>query len=661
MLTVSQVNKSFGGRKLFQEVSLQVNRGDRIGLVGPNGAGKSTLFSLILGEESPDAGQITLERSATVGFLPQETAAAGDETVLELAMTTTPDLVRAQEIIKRHESGNGSGDAAYHHALHVFDTHGGWQLEPKAKRVLSGLAFRESDFNRRASAMSGGWVMRAYLARLLVMEPDLLLLDEPTNHLDLESLQWFQEYLKSYPGAIVMISHDREFLNQLVGSIVEIAQSKLVRYRGHWDSYVEQKAAREEQQFSAYKNQQKEIASLQLFADRFRAKASKASQAQSKLKQIDRMDKIAAPAAQAKTIKFRFPQPPRSGLRVITLKDVDHAYGDVVVYRALNFHAERGQRTVLVGPNGAGKSTLLKLLAGVLPVQHGTRTLGHNARAGYFSQNRIDVLSPHDTVLASARDMINPVSEQTARTVLGSFLFRGDDVFKTVRVLSGGEKSRLALVKLLLDPPNLLLMDEPTTHLDVGSIDALIGALKQYHGTLIFISHDVHFIRAIATSVLHLTASPVRQLDGLGLGQAPTGSGLTFYPGDYQYYIDKSKALSARTALTAGSAPNNGEPITDNTARKSGGLREQKEQKRAEAEVRKATAKAKREKEARVHTLEMKIAALEGQQKELVAALEDPTAYEPGGRAVAINRELSAITNHLAQVTAEWETVTTTA
>jgi ATP-binding cassette, subfamily F, member 3 len=676
MLTVSQVNKSFGGRKLFQEVALQVNRGDRIGLVGPNGAGKSTLFSLIRGEESPDAGQITLERSATVGFLPQETAAAGDETVLELAMTTTPDLVRAQEIIKRHESGNGSGDAAYHHALHVFDTHGGWQLEPKAKRVLSGLAFRENDFNRRASAMSGGWIMRAYLARLLVMEPDLLLLDEPTNHLDLESLQWFQEYLKSYPGAIVMISHDREFLNQLVGSIVEIAQSKLVRYRGNWDSYVEQKAAREEQQFSAYKNQQKEIASLQLFADRFRAKASKASQAQSKLKQIDRMEKIAAPAAHGKTIKFRFPQPPRSGLRVITLKDVDHAYGDVVVYRGLNFHAERGQRTVLVGPNGAGKSTLLKLLAGVLPVQHGTRTLGHNVRAGYFSQNRIDVLSPHDTVLASARDMINPVSEQTARTVLGSFLFRGDDVFKTIRVLSGGEKSRLALVKLLLDPPNLLLMDEPTTHLDVGSIDALIAALKQYHGTLIFISHDVHFIRAIATSVLHISAGGVPTAGAAQSSQvAPPESGssrtkagsartsrLTFYPGDYQYYIDKSKALSAQTALTAGSDVSDGSGQTSQVTKDTvPGLKEQKEQKRAEAEVRKATAKAKREKEARVHALEMKIAALEGQQKELVAALEDPAAYEPGGRAVAINRELSAITNHLAQVTAEWETVTTTA
>src|SRR6476659_6343730 len=583
MLTVSQLSKSFSGRILFDDVSLQVNRGDRIGLVGPNGAGKSTLFSLILCEASPDTGQITIEKSATIGFLPQETAAAKDETVLELALATTPELAEAQKVIKQHESGSGSDDASYHRALHVFDEHGGWQLEPKAKRVLAGLAFRETDFDRPARALSGGWIMRAHLARLLVMQPDLLLLDEPTNHLDLESLQWFQEFLRIYPGAIVMISHDREFLNQLVGSIVEIAHSKLVRYRGDWDSYIEQKAAREEQHLAAYKNQQKEIASLQLFADRFRAKASKASQAQSKLKQIDRMEKIAAPTAQAKTIKFRFPQPPRSGLRAITLKDVRHAYDQLVVYDGLNFSAERGQRTVLVGPNGAGKSTLLKLLAGVLPVQSGERELGHNVRVGYFSQHRVEMLNVRHTVLESVLDVPEPVSEQTARTVLGSFLFRGDDVFNTVGVLSGGDKSRLALVQLLLYPPNLLLMDEPTTHLDIGSIDALIGALRQYEGMLIFISHDVHFIRAIASSVLQIS-----------------GGRLTPYAGDYQYYLDKSQATSERAALTAGAGLTNLQPVVagrvETVDRVSApgykpGLREQKAQKRAEAEVRKMLAK----------------------------------------------------------------------
>ncbi|HEV3408722.1 MAG TPA: ABC-F family ATP-binding cassette domain-containing protein [Chthoniobacterales bacterium] len=610
MLTIAQVTKAFGGRTLFEDASLQVNRGDRVGLVGPNGAGKSTLFSLILGEAMPDEGKISLEKSASIGFLPQEHAPAGEETVLQLACGK-------------------------------IDEHSAWDLEPKAKRILHGLAFRESDFDRAAKTMSGGWVMRAHLARLLVQEPDLLLLDEPTNHLDLESLIWFREYLKNYPGAILMISHDREFLNQLVGSIVEIAHRRLVRYRGNWDSYVEQKVAREEQQLAAYKNQQREIASLQAFADRFRAKASKASQAQSKLKQIERMEKIEAPLAREKTVHFRFPQPPRSGQRVVTLKDVDHAYGDLVVYRGLNFEAQRGQRIVLVGPNGAGKSTLLKLLGGVLKVQRGTRELGHNVKVGYFSQYRVEMLDPNLTVLETALDMPNPVPEETARTVLGSFLFRGDDVFKPTSVLSGGEKTRLALVRLLLDPPNLLLMDEPTTHLDIGSIDALLGALSQYAGTLIFISHDVYFIRAIATSVLHVNA-----------GQ------LTPYAGDYDYYLEKSRASSERAALVSeGRAPARPSSIDDADAqeRVPPSLREIREQRRAEAEQRKAEAKAKRDQEKRVRELEMHILSLEGRQRELTAELEKPETYERGGAVMELNRELLAVSGELERATAEWE------
>lgn len=639
MLTISQVTKAFGGRTLFEDASLQVNRGDRIGLVGPNGAGKSTLFSLILGDALPDDGRISIEKSARLGFLPQENAPAGDETVLELACAVSPELIAAQRILKSTPE-----DSAEHHAaLHAFDEHGGWQIEPKAKRVLAGLAFRETDFDRPTTALSGGWIMRAHLARLLVQEPDLLLLDEPTNHLDLDSLLWFTEYLTSYAGAILMISHDREFLNRLVGSIVEISHRRLHRYRGNWDNYIEQKAAREEQHLAAYKNQQREIASLQQFADRFRAKASKASQAQSKLKQIERMEKIEAPVAREKTVQFRFPQPPRSGHRVIKLNDVQHAYGDVVVYRGLEFEAERGQRTVLVGPNGAGKSTLLKLLAGVLPVQSGTRELGHNVKVGYFSQHRVEMLEATQTVLEAARDMPNPVSEQTARTVLGSFLFRGDDVFKRTSVLSGGEKTRLALVRLLLDPPNLLLMDEPTTHLDVGSIDALLGALKQYEGTLIFISHDVYFIRAIASTVLHINA-----------GQ------LTPYAGDYDYYLDKTRATSARAALTTtGQLKNEQPPNAPATAdnMRGAGIREVREQRRAEADRRKTEAKLKREREQRARHLEMHILALEGRQKELSAELEKPETYEKGGAATTLNRELLEISDEMRRLTAEWESL----
>ena len=648
MLTLSQLSKSFGGRTLFSDVSLQINREDRIGLVGPNGAGKSTLFSLILGEASPDEGRVTLEKNVTMGFLPQESAPAGDETILELACATSSEMSRVQQAIKRHEAAGTLEDPEYHEALDTFTELGGWQLEPRAKQILSGLAFRDSDFHRKAKALSGGWIMRAHLARLLVQEPDLLLLDEPTNHLDLESLVWFQEYLRTYPGAILMISHDREFLNELVGSIVEISQSKLHRYRGNYDKYVIEKAAREEQHLAAYKNQQKEIASLQQFADRFRAKASKASQAQSKLKQIDRMEKIEAPVSATRSIKFSFPQPVRSGLRVITLKEVDHTYknidgsGDLTVYRGLNFEAERGQRTVLVGPNGAGKSTLLKLLGGALPIQKGERILGHNVRVGYFSQHRGDTLNMKHQVLESVLDSPNPVSEQTARTVLGSFLFRGDDVFKTVGVLSGGEKSRLALVKLLLDPPNLLLMDEPTTHLDIGSIDALIGALHQYEGTLIFISHDVHFIRAMATSVLHISA-----------GQ------LTPYAGDYQYYLEKSKATSARAALTAGEQLTNSQPVapektvSSNSAEKIPTPRKTKEQKRAEAEARQAKSRLKKEHEAKVTDLEKRILALETRLAEITAELEKPETYQANGAAVTLSRESVSVSATLEQLIAE--------
>jgi ATP-binding cassette subfamily F protein 3 len=385
---------------------------------------------------------------------------------------------------------------------------------------------------------------------------------------------------------------------------------------------------------------------LQEFADRFRAKASKASQAQSKLKQIDRMEKIEAPVSRERTVHFRFPQPPRSGHRVITLKEVDHAYGDLVVYRGLEFEAERGQRTVLVGPNGAGKSTLLKLLAGVLPIQSGTREVGHNVKVGYFSQYRVEMLDPKQTVLETARDMPDPVSEQTARTVLGSFLFRGDDVFKTTAVLSGGEKTRLALVRLLLDPPNLLLMDEPTTHLDVGSIDALVGALAQYEGTLIFISHDVYFIRAVAKTVLHINAGK-----------------LTPYAGDYDYYLDKTRATSARAALTSGEKLQNLQPFAakteaaagDGLAQQKTGMRETREQRRAAAEDRKAEAKIRREHEKRVRDLEMQILTLEGRQKELTAELEKPETYEPGGAATILNRELHAVTADMERLTTEWE------
>jgi ATP-binding cassette subfamily F protein 3 len=644
MLTLSQVTKSFHGRVLFEEASLQLNRGDRLGLVGPNGAGKSTLLSVILGREQPDAGNVVWERGANYGYLPQESAAVGDETVLQLACAVSAAMAEALRVLAAT-----ADDAPEHHAaLEVFADNDGWQLEARAKQILKGLAFREADFQRPARTLSGGWVMRAHLARLLVQEPDLLLLDEPTNHLDLESLGWFQEHLRAYRGAILVISHDREFLNRLVSSVVEISRGRLHRYRGNYEDYLGQKEARAEQQLAAYKNQQREIQSLQAFADRFRAKASKAAQAQSKLKQIDRMEKIEAPEAAERTVgQFRFPQPQRSGQRVVTLTDVHFAYGELVVYSGLQFQAERGQKTVLVGPNGAGKSTLLKLLAGVLQPGSGSRELGYQVRVGYFSQHRHEMLRADATVLEAAmEDAPHGVSEQMARSLCGAFLFRGDDVFKPVAVLSGGEKTRLGLVKMLLDPPNLLLMDEPTTHLDMASIDALIGALSQYEGTLLFISHDVHFIRSIAGTVLHISAGKLMP-----------------YAGNYDYYLDKTKATSARAALVAGEGLSDKragvvKPAAAETpAEASGGpgMKEVREARKRESAERAARAKALREKQKALAAAEAEVMALEEKQTELTVAMEGPEPYQNPSLALQLNRELMHVQEQLAEANAAWE------
>ncbi|MCW5552358.1 MAG: ABC-F family ATP-binding cassette domain-containing protein [Verrucomicrobiae bacterium] len=630
MLTLAGLQKSFGDRVLFDDVSLTLLAGERIGLVGPNGAGKSTLLKIILGHEEPDAGEVTRLRGLRIGYLPQESEPAGKESVLDIAVP--------------HEQ-----------------EHDG-QFVAKAKQILASLGFQQTDFARPARELSGGWVMRAHLARLLTEAPDLLLLDEPTNHLDLETLLWFQDYLRNYCGAILLISHDREFLNRLCTHVAELRQARILRYTGNYDEYLVQRAATEATLLATAKAQQREIDRLQLFVDRFRAKNTKATQAQSKLKQIERLKEelVEAPGGPDATVGFRFPQPARSGQKVILLENVRFGYRVAatpsshgtdederpasanaallptpkLIYENLNFVAERGQRIVLVGPNGAGKSTLLKLLAGVLTPQAGERRLGHNTRHGYYAQHRVAMLNMGNTVLQEALDTPQRVSEQSVRTVLGSFLFRGDDVFKPVSVLSGGEKSRLALVKLLLDPPNLLLMDEPTTHLDLASVDALIEALTPYEGTLVFISHDVHFIRALANHVVRVEAGQLRH-----------------FPGGYQYYLDKT-AQSARAGLTSSSNTSIAARNTGNVP--SPGI-DRKEQKRLEAEQRQARSRKRQEIQRRVTELEAEIAELEAKEQELTAELEKPETYSAGGRAMQINRELIEIHERLPVATTAWE------
>ena len=627
MLTLADVSKSYGTRELFSEVSLFVARTDRLGLVGANGAGKSTLFNLILGEESPDTGLIEWERGADFGFLPQESAPVGEETVIQIATDGQ----------KLDFSGDEDDD---------YDID--WTLEPRARKILAGLGFRDADMDLPARTFSGGWVMRAHLARLLVKEPTLLLLDEPTNHLDLEALLWFQEYLMRYPGGLVVISHDRAFLNALCNGILELRGGELHKYTGNYDDYLTQKDARWEQQAAVYKNQQREIAHLQKFVDRFGAKASMASRAKSKEKQIARLaeEAVEAPEEELKRINFRFPQPPRCGLKVIELSEVEQAYGDLVVYRDLDFMVERGERIVLVGPNGAGKSTLLKILADLLPLRAGTRELGANVTCGYFAQNRLDNLNAEATVfenMMELRTVENDLTEQQARAILGAFLFRKDDVFKKVSVLSGGEKSRLALARLLVKPPNLLLMDEPTTHLDIPSIDALVNALKIYEGTLIFISHDVYFIRQLAKTVLHVHSGR-----------------LTRYAGDYDYYLDKSKATNARAALTAGFTDARPPAATGGAGNPAGGARIPKSQFPNPKDETAGLSGAARQKELRdlrteVGKLEKKVVELEEKQADLTTELEAPETYDDPGKAQHLNRELSATVDLLNAANTAWE------
>ncbi len=617
MLTLADVAKSYGTRNLFSGISLFIARTDRLGLVGPNGAGKSTLFNLILGEESPDEGIIEWERGADFGFLPQESAPVADETIIGIATNGAKlDL-------------DGDDDEDYD-----ID----WTLEPRARKILAGLGFKDADMDEPAKSFSGGWIMRAHLARLLVSEPALLLLDEPTNHLDLEALLWLQDYLARYPGGLLLISHDRAFLNALCNGMLELRSATLHKYNGNYDDYLEQKDARYDQQMALFKSQQREIAHQQKFVDRFGAKASMATRAKSKEKHIERLksDAVESPEEALARINFKFPQPVRSGLKVVELKNVHQAYGDHVVYRDLNFTAERSEKIVLVGPNGAGKSTLLKILADVVPINSGHRELGANVTLGYFAQNRAENLKLDATVFDNVMELrtaANDLTEQKVRAILGAFLFRKDDVFKKVSVLSGGEKSRLALARLLVDPPNLLLMDEPTTHLDIPSIDALINALKSFSGTFIFISHDVYFIRQLAEKVLHVHSGR-----------------LTPYAGDYDYYLEKSRASDAREALTAGFTSARPEQVKP--AAKPADLPRDRDAEKAH--------KAKlRELRSAVSEAERRVVDLEAKQAELTAELEDPSTYEEAGKAQHLNRELTALSDQLTAANVAWETAAT--
>jgi ATP-binding cassette, subfamily F, member 3 len=536
VLTIHKLTKTLGGRCLLREAEMSINWGERVALVGPNGAGKSTLFRMILDEDSPDEGKIERDEYSITGYLPQEAGEPTDETILEIAMGITPEMIGILRTMREHEATNDLSHPDFAAAQDQFTALNGYQLEPKSKKILHGLGFKSEDFHKPAKEYSGGWVMRAHLAQLLTMEPDLLMLDEPTNHLDLISLLWLQRYLLNYSGAILMISHDRDFMDSIIETVVEIDPdaAKLNSYTGNYSAFLEQRDARFDQQTQAYRNQQKEIEHVQEFIDRFRQVGSKASQVQSRIKTLEKLVRIEKPRTPRKPFKFSFPQPPRSNQKVIELNKISQAYGEKRIYKDLDLTIERGDRIVLVGPNGAGKSTLIKILAGQLEIDGGKREPGYATKIGYYSQHRSESLNENNTVLEEVLAACTTLREEEARSILGSFLFRRTDVEKRCGVLSGGEKSRLNLVKFLVDPPNLLLMDEPTTHLDILSIDSLVQALKNYEGTLVFISHDVHFIRTLAETTLHINNGTV-----------------TRYTGGYDYFIEKSGLNDDRSAVTA--------------------------------------------------------------------------------------------------------------
>lgn len=511
---------------LFQNISLNISQGEKIGLIGPNGAGKSTLFGLILGEVEPSSGDIRVNKNTYIGYLAQESNFHSEHTVIQELTEGDERITRLRREKDELEDKNLAGSKRYGEVLHCLETLGFFELEHKAEKVLMGLGFKERDFTRPINQMSGGWQMRTLLAKLLTYHYDLLLLDEPTNYLDLNAALWLKDYLASFRGTFIMISHDRAFLTDVTNYTLILENGALAKVEGNYEHYEEIKRERRAHLEKQFKEQEKKREQLEKFVSRFHAQPNKAAAVRAKRTALERLEREAVelpPEARQSIGSFRFPQARRSGHKIISLDKVTKNYGEIKVYADLDFEITQGEKAVLAGENGAGKSTLLKILAGVIDINAGKRVLGHNVDAGYFSQTRTDVLNVENTVLQEAYSAApGYMSEETIRTILGAFLFTGDDADKKVKVLSGGEKSRLILAKLLIDPPNFLLLDEPTTHLDVDAVEALVRALTDYEGTLVFISHDIYFVRSVANAVYEVKNGRIRK-----------------FPGNFDYYLEK--------------------------------------------------------------------------------------------------------------------------
>jgi len=512
MITLSHVQKQFGSKVLFKDCSLQIGVRDRLSLIGPNGSGKTTLFKMILGEEPIDEGEILIAKGVKIGYLPQEVISFTGNTVLNEVLKSSIRITSLQDKMKILEEELLSIEdpkeqerlaKEYGKLQERYTILGGYGLEAEAKQILQGLGFKERDFDRATDELSGGWLMRIALSKILLQSPDLLLLDEPTNHLDLASLIWLEEFLINYSGAMVIVSHDRVFLNHLIDRIAEIEAQKIDLYYGNYDHYLEEKEARRQIIEATYKTQQRKIEQTERFIERFRAKNTKSSQVQSRIKMLEKLERIELPK-EKKEIRFRFPIPTRSGHKVVEVKNLYKSYGNIRVYQGTDLILYRGDKVAFVGPNGAGKSTLLKIFAGVLDFEEGEVELGKNVTRAYFAQHQFDLLHSENTVFEELLSIATDETQTELRTLLGTFLFSGDEVEKKVSVLSGGEKSRLILAKMLLKPANFLLLDEPTSHLDIPSRNVLEMALRQFQGTICLITHDRHLINQIVNKVIEI-------------------------------------------------------------------------------------------------------------------------------------------------------------